>query len=176
MLDDLAVLEPEDINDRCAFSPRLRDAVDMQDHEITVGEDPLDLAAVLGRSLPQGLNERLESFDAIRDTGVVLDVLSSEMLCCGFKILLVYALFVKVDDDLLVRLQLRSVRGPSPLTDERSQRDDTGDAHGFDHDLFSSGSDRQALARRMTRFSISASCPALRNLVRSLGHASIMAR
>src|SRR5262249_12071474 len=110
----------EDVDDRCPFSPRLRDAVDMQDHEIAVGEDSLDLATMLGRSLPQDLDERLESFNAIRHAGIVLDVLRSEMLRCGLEILLVYALFVKVDDDLLVCLQLRSVRGPSSLIDERA--------------------------------------------------------
>ena len=42
VLDDLAFLQPEDINDGNTRAARLPDRVNVQDHKISVREDPLD--------------------------------------------------------------------------------------------------------------------------------------
>src|SRR6516225_366526 len=49
MLDDLAVLQPEDVDDGHSALARRADGMHVQDHEIGIGKRPLDLAPGVGK-------------------------------------------------------------------------------------------------------------------------------
>src|SRR5260370_28931776 len=79
MLDDLAVVEPEDIHDRQSQFAGLTPGMNVEDHEIAVGEHALDLATKLGKLLLQFMQERSKAFDAVLNHGVVLNVLRAKI-------------------------------------------------------------------------------------------------
>jgi hypothetical protein len=81
VFDDLAVLEPEDVDDGAATRVFLAHAVDVEDHVVAVGEGALDLAARVREFLAQEADEGLEAFDAVRRRRVVLDVTRPEKFC-----------------------------------------------------------------------------------------------
>ena len=56
--------------DRHATFARLADAMDVQDHEVALGEDPLDLALGVGELLLAHGDEGLEALDAVRCAGL----------------------------------------------------------------------------------------------------------
>src|SRR5215469_3923944 len=87
VLDDLAVLELEDVHDGGAPRPGLADGVDVQDHEVSVGERALDLAVRRGKLLPQELQERLEPFGAVGGGGIVLRVPRAQIFRRGREVL-----------------------------------------------------------------------------------------
>jgi hypothetical protein len=64
MLDDLAAVEPEDVDDRGAALPGCAYPMRVQDDEIAVGEDALDLAAQIGKRLFQEADKGLEAVNS----------------------------------------------------------------------------------------------------------------
>src|SRR5882724_2567905 len=132
MLDDLAVLQLEDIDDRAAASSLLAHAVHMQDHVIAVGKYPLDLAVGVRKFLTQEIQECLEAFGPIRRRWIVLNIARPEKFCGGVEILLVKPLFVEFDYRLLVGLQRRRVGGGRRRCRERedASKTDNQGAHG----------------------------------------------
>jgi hypothetical protein len=103
-------------------------ALDMQDHEITVGESTLDLAAGVRRLVLAQGDEGLEAFDAIRRRRIVLNVFRSEVLGRGVEIFLVQRLLVEVEHDLLVGRGIGSLRRRG--RDERQHGGKRKTSHG----------------------------------------------
>src|SRR4029453_5856446 len=66
VFDDLAVLQPENVNDGAAARACFGHAVNMQDHVVVVREGALDLAARVRKFFPQESEEGLETFDTVR--------------------------------------------------------------------------------------------------------------
>jgi hypothetical protein len=66
MLDDLAALELEDVDHGVASGTGLAHSVDMDDHVAAIGEDALDLAAVVGKAVLQEHEEEPDTFRSIR--------------------------------------------------------------------------------------------------------------
>ena len=83
MFDDLAVLEPENLHDRQSQFVGLKLDVDMEYHEVAVGEDALDLAPGVGKLLLAQGDERLEALDTVGRTERARDasVISLPSLC-----------------------------------------------------------------------------------------------
>jgi len=67
VLDDLAVLQLEDVDDGVAAGAGLPDRVDVEDDVVAVGEHALDLAARAGELLLQELEKRLEPLGVRRE-------------------------------------------------------------------------------------------------------------
>src|SRR5262249_50332519 len=76
-----------------------------------VGEDALDLAAVVRELVLQEGNEAFEAFPAVGRQRIVLDVASPEILRGFLEVLLVDRGVVEGGDDLLVLLHLLGVGG-----------------------------------------------------------------
>ena len=74
VLDHLAVLELEDIDDRIAARAGLAHRMDVDDHVVAVGEDPFDLALVVREFVLQEIDEALEAFRTILGGRIVLRV------------------------------------------------------------------------------------------------------
>ena len=89
VLDHLAVLELEDVDDGVAAGPRLAHGVDVHDHVIAVGEDAFDLAPIVGELVLEEGDEALEALGPVGGVGIVLDVVGSEILRGGVEVLLV---------------------------------------------------------------------------------------
>ena len=70
MLDHLAVLELEDVDDGVAARAWLAHGMDVDDDVIAVGEDALDLAAVVRELVLQEGNEALEAFRPVGGHGL----------------------------------------------------------------------------------------------------------
>ena len=66
MLDDLAVLELEDVDDGVAARAWLAHGVDVDDDVVAVCEDAFDLAAIVRELVLQEGNEALEAFRSVR--------------------------------------------------------------------------------------------------------------
>lgn len=79
VLDDLAVLEPEDVHDRQSQFARPAPGVNMKDDEVSVDKDALDVAAQFRKLLLELMEKRAETVDAILDHRVMLDVVRPEM-------------------------------------------------------------------------------------------------
>ena len=106
VLDDLAVLEPEDVDDGTAARTGLAHRMHMQDHVIAVREYFFDLAVRLGKLLLEEIHECLEALDSIGGTGIVLNVFRAEIFRCRIEVLLVQPGFVELQYGLLVAFQI----------------------------------------------------------------------
>src|ERR1700730_4003219 len=111
MLDHLAVLELENVDDGVAARARLAHGMEMDDDVIAVGEDALDLAAVVRELVLQEGDEALEAFPAVGGQRIVLGIASTEILRGFLEVLLVDRGVVEGGDDLLVLLHLPGVGG-----------------------------------------------------------------
>src|SRR5882762_1482614 len=74
MLDDLAVLQPEDVDDGHAAFAGLAHAMHVQDHVVALGEGALDLALGARELLLAQSDEALQALDAVGRAGIMLDV------------------------------------------------------------------------------------------------------
>ena len=88
MLDDLAVLQPEDIDDGHAALAGFAHAMHVQDHVVALGEGALDLALGARELLLAQSDEALQALDAVGRTGIVLDIVRSEIFRCRVEVLL----------------------------------------------------------------------------------------
>src|SRR6185369_15654890 len=64
VLNDLAALEPEDVDDGDTAFTRLADGMDVQDHHVAVRQCALDLALGIGELLAPEFDELPEALDA----------------------------------------------------------------------------------------------------------------
>jgi hypothetical protein len=133
MLDDLAVLELEDVDDGVAARAWLSHGVDVDDDVIAVREDAFDLAAVVRELVFQEGNEALEAFRSIRGAGIVLGVAAAEIFRRGIEILLVEDGVVERSDGFLVVLHLLGVGGEPGTRSEQSDRGQGGNQHMSGH-------------------------------------------
>src|SRR5450830_562654 len=127
MLDHLAVLQPEDVDDGGAARARFGNIVDVQDHVVAVGETALDVAVVVRKFLLEKADERLEAGGPIGGARIMLDIARAEMLGRRLEILLVDAVLVELDHHLLVGVFLRRVarkRGRGADQRHRRRQDD----------------------------------------------------
>src|SRR5262249_2843126 len=106
ILDHLAVLELENVYDGVAARARLAHGMDMDDDVIAVGEDALDLAAVVRELVLQEGDEALEAFPAVGRQRIVLGIAGAEILRGFLEVLLVERSVVEGGDDLLILLHL----------------------------------------------------------------------
>ena len=74
VVDDLAILQLENIDDGVAAAARRGDIVDVQDHIIAVGENTFDVAVIIGKFLAQEGEKGFQAFRPIGGPGIVLGV------------------------------------------------------------------------------------------------------
>src|SRR5436189_1625555 len=110
MLDDLAVLKSENIDDRATARAWLANGMDMQDHIVAVGKHFLDLAVRIWQLVAQKIKKGFEPLNAVGCAGIVLDVFRPEIFRGGLEILLVQAGFIEFEHRLLVRLHIGGER------------------------------------------------------------------
>src|SRR6185503_7080897 len=133
MLDDLAVLELEDVDDGVAARAWLAHGVDVDDDVVAVREDAFDLAAIVRKLVLQEGNEALEALRSIRGAGIVLGVAAAEIFRRGIEILLVEDGVVERSDGFLVVLHLLGVGGEARTRSEKSDRGQGGNQHMSGH-------------------------------------------
>src|SRR3954453_7903658 len=134
MLDDLAVLELEDVDDGVAARAWLAHGVDVDDDVVAVRADAFDLAGIVRELVLQEGNEALEPVRSIRGAGIVLGVAAAEIFRRGIEILLVEDGVVERSDGFLVVLHLLGVGGEPRTRSEQSDRGQSGNQHISGHD------------------------------------------
>src|SRR3954469_22092870 len=97
MLDDLAVLELEDVDDRAPPRAGLANGVDMQDDVIAVDERALDLDAGVREFFAQERDEFAKTLGAVSGVRIVLDISVAHQRDRGIGVLLVDALLIEVE-------------------------------------------------------------------------------
>ncbi len=130
MLDDLAVFEFEDVDDRTATASFFAHAVDMQDHIIAVGKYTLDLAVGVGEFFPQKTQKCLESFGPVRRRRIVLDIARPDKFRRGVKILLVERFLVEFNHGFLVGLLDRGISGERGRSQQHTDQANDNGSHG----------------------------------------------
>src|SRR5262249_24097277 len=134
MLDHLAVLELENVDDGVAARARLAHGMDMDDNVIAVGEDALDLAAVVRELVLQEGDEALEAFAAVGRQRIVLGIAGAEILRGFLEVLLVERGVVEGGDDFLVLLHLPGVGAKRRTRHQQRHRGEAASQQGSDHD------------------------------------------
>jgi hypothetical protein len=132
VFDDLAVLEPENVDDGAAARALLAYAVDVDNHVIAVRKSALDLAPRVRELLPQEVEEGLEAFNAIRRDRIVLDIVRSEELRGGVKVLPVERRIVEFEHRLLVGFLRRGVVGGRRSCGQQQQADQADNQRSHD--------------------------------------------
>src|SRR6218665_1254520 len=136
VLDDLAVFQPEDVDDGVSAGAWLPHRMDMQDHEVAIDQRPLDLAVRLRIFLTQETDELAETIRAVRRIGVVLDVAITDELERSLRILLVQARLIEAEAGLPIRFFPRGMRlsvrdGRHDRPCKRQGRDQGLHHHGY---------------------------------------------
>ena len=112
MLDDLALFQPEDLDDGPAPSIGRPQGMDVQDHEVAIGQHALDLRVGVRVLGPKEVHEGGQPLQPIGHQGVVLAVVAPHVGAGGGEVLLIDEEVVELHDSLLVRLDLaRLARG-----------------------------------------------------------------
>src|ERR1700687_1541892 len=127
VLDDLAVLELENIDDRAATASLLAHAMDVQDHIIAIGKYAFDLAVGVGKFFTQEIPECLKTLGPIRRRGIMLNIARPDKFRGGVEVFPVKPHLVKFKHSLLVGLLHRLVRGGRRRCYEGQHTDKAGD-------------------------------------------------
>src|SRR5687767_12996044 len=110
MLDDLAVLDAENVDDRAAGRAVPARRVHVQHDEITFGDDALDLAALIRKAHLEKIDERSQTLGAVGGRRIVLLVLPAEIRRCRREVLTIDGGVVELPRNALVRFELRGLR------------------------------------------------------------------
>jgi hypothetical protein len=103
MLDDLAVLKPEEVNDCEALIGGRAPRMDMCNEEVALGDDAFNLSTQLRELCVKPIHVLADTLNTVADGRIVLDVAGSEMHSRGLEVRLIYRLLKKIEHDLLIR-------------------------------------------------------------------------
>src|SRR5512135_238080 len=102
MLDDLAILEPENINYSNAARATHSDSVHVQDYVIAISEHPFYLAVCIRKFVAKVPDKAFQPLMPVSGILIMLNIHRTEVFRGSFKILLIDRSVVKLHHDLLV--------------------------------------------------------------------------